>query len=130
MGEFIMFVALLIVCMVLEVYMFQRQRAILEISREINMDIDFRKLIMPPWFIIAYITPLVMMYCLSQVFDLEWYFCVLLYLLWMFGSILIPIPKSFYADAVDKIDALYSKGKIPYNTLLTVWLMRLKLRYK
>lgn len=113
-----MFIVLLIGCVLLEIFMFQKQRAALDISRMFNMGIDFRKLILPPWFAISYVTPFINMYCVSQVFDLAWYFCIPVYLVYMFLSSMLPIDTWFYINALDKIVELQSEGTILPNANL------------
>ncbi len=113
-----MFIVLLIVCVLLEIFMFCKQRAALEISRMFNMGIDFRELILPPWFIISYVTPFINMYCVSQVFDLAWYFCIPVYLVYMFLSCMLPIDTWFYINALDKIVELQNEGTILPNAYL------------
>ncbi len=113
-----MFIILLIVSVLLEIFMFQKQRAALDISRMFDMGIDFRKLILPSWFAISYVTPFITMYCVSQVFDLAWYFCILVYLVYMFLSSLLPIDTWFYVNALDKIVELQREGTLSHNEYL------------
>lgn len=113
-----MFIVLLIGCVLLEVFMFQKQRAALDISRMFNMGIDFRELILPSWFAISYVTPFINMYCVSQVFDLAWLFCIPVYLVYMFLSSMLPIDTWFYINALDKIVELQREGTILPNAYL------------
>lgn len=53
-----MFGIILIICMAVEFYCFQKQRAILEIGSVLGF--DARKLILPPWFVIMWVLPLLL----------------------------------------------------------------------
>lgn len=101
MEGIIMFVIILIICMAVEFYCFQKQRAILEIGRVLGF--DARKLIIPPWFIIMWVLPFITMYCISEIFSLAWYYSILIYFIYMILYVRLPIMKSFYINALDKL---------------------------
>ena len=83
-----MYGILLIICVLVEIYCFQKQRAALEIGRVLGF--DARKLILPPWFIITWILPIITMYCISQTFSIAWYFSIIIYLIYMIIYSLLP----------------------------------------
>ena len=96
-----MFGIILIICMAVELYCFQKQRAILEIGRVLGFDV--RKLILPPWFIILWVLPFITMYCISETFSLAWYYNIFIYFIYMILYVRLPIMKSFYINALDKL---------------------------
>lgn len=96
-----MFGIILIICMAVELYCFQKQRAILEIGRVLGFDV--RKLILPPWFIIMWVLPFITMYCISETFSLAWYYNIFIYFIYMILYVRLPIMKSFYINALDKL---------------------------
>lgn len=105
-----MFAIILIICMAVELYCFQKQRAILEIGRVLGF--DARKLILPPWFIIMWVLPFITMYCISETFSLAWYYSVVIYFVYMILHVRLPIMKSFYINALDKLRV---QDEIRYN---------------
>ena len=96
-----MFGIILIICMAVELYCFQKQRAILEIGRVLGFDV--RKLILPPWFIIMWVLTFITMYCISETFSLAWYYSIFIYFIYMILYVRLPIMKSFYINALDKL---------------------------
>lgn len=96
-----MFGIILIICMAVEFYCFQKQRAILEIGRVLGF--DARKLILPSWFVIMWVLPFITMYCISKTFSLAWYYSIIIYLIYMMLSSCLPIMKFFYINALDKL---------------------------
>lgn len=100
----------LVICIIVELYCFQNQRAIMEIGRVLGF--DARKLILPLWFIIMWILPFVTMYCISNVFSVAWYYSILIYVIYMMVVSCLPIMKFFYINALDKLRAL---DEIRYN---------------
>ena len=96
-----MFGIILIICMAVELYCFQKQRAILEIGRVLGFDV--RKLILPPWFIIMWVLTFITMYCISETFSLALYYSIFIYFIYMILYVRLPIMKSFYINALDKL---------------------------
>lgn len=124
-----MYVILLVVCILVELYCFQRQRAMLEIGRILGFDV--RKEIIPPWFIIMWVLPLATMYCISQVFSLAWYFSIPVYAIIKFLCVLLPIKKSFYIDTLDELNSWLRKDDgIPSDMRLFFQISMLYEKYK
>lgn len=86
-----MFGIILIICMAVEFYCFQKQRAILEIGSVLGF--DARKLILPPWFVIMWVLPFITMYCISKTFSVAWYYSILIYVIYMVLASCLPIMK-------------------------------------
>lgn len=105
-----MFGIILIICMAVEFYCFQKQRAILEIGSVLGF--DARKLILPPWFVIMLVLPFITVYCISKTFSVAWYYSILIYVIYMVLASCLPIMKYFYINALDKLRV---KDEIRYN---------------
>lgn len=123
-----MYGILLIICVLVEIYCFQKQRAALEIGRVLGF--DARKLILPPWFIITWILPIITMYCISQTFSIAWYFSIIIYLIYMIIYSLLPIMSSFYISALDKLKALQNKGELPLDPYFSFQIETLYNKFK
>lgn len=123
-----MYVIVLIICMLVELYCFQKQRAILEIGRVLGF--DARKLILPPWFVIMWVLPFITMYCISQIFSLAWYFSILAYIVYMLVYSSLPIMNSFYVNALDKLIELQQKGEVTYNLYIDCQIKMLYKKFK
>lgn len=127
-GLIVVYSIVLIICVVVELYCFQKQRAILEIGRVLGFDAS--KLILPPWFIIMWILPFITMFCISQVFSVAWYYAILIYIVYMLISSRLPIMKFFYIDALDKLKALERQGEVNYTPYIDLQIAMLYEKFK
>ena len=81
---------------------FARQRVLLELGRQYNR--DFRYEFLPMWIgALGYITPVLIIISLSNIFDIAWYFAILCGIAICFFITLLPIPSSMYDDAKREI---------------------------
>lgn len=101
------YLIILVIVILVELYCLLKQRAILEISRYADCGIDLRKLIIPVWYNIAWLTPFVAIYLLCKILpEYPWYYCVGIYLLYFVGTAaLFPVPKFMYKSVVDELES-------------------------
>ena len=114
--------------MLVELYCFQKQRAVLEIGRVLG--VDARKLILPPWFVIMWVLPFITMYCISQIFSLAWYYAILIYVVYMLIYTSLPIMNYFYINTLDKLIELRQEGEITYNLYIDCQIKMLYEKFK
>ncbi len=97
---------MLCLIIIIELYCFLKQRAILEISRYADCGIDLRKIIIPIWFNITWITPFVAIYLLWKIFpQYPWYYCLGIYILYyIITAAIFPIPRSIYKSVISELE--------------------------
>ena len=100
-----LFIALFTIIAIIEQYCCLRQAALLKINKYIDCGIDLRRLVIPIWFNITWLTPIVQIFLLTKIFQtFPWYYCLGIYILYFLAcAILLPVPKSMYSNAVKAI---------------------------
>ena len=100
-----MFIALFTIIAIIEQYCCLRQAALLKINKYIDCGIDLRRLVIPIWFNITWLTPIVQIFLLTKIFQtFPWYYCLGIYILYFLAcAILLPVTKSMYSNAVKAI---------------------------
>ena len=99
------YIVLLIAIAIVEQYCCLKQAAIRRISQLLNWGIDLRTLIIPIWFNITWITPIIQIFLLTKIFpNYPWYYCLGMYILYFaVCSIFLPVPRSMYINSIEKL---------------------------